>query len=47
MPHIYKLLGPELSELLQANLAVERVLATQDRGAGCEQADFQNEKGLE
>ena len=47
MPHIHKLLGPEMSKALKNDLRNDRFLATKNRGQGWEQADFQNEKGLE
>lgn len=47
MPHIHKLLDPEVSAALKQDLAQDRIAATKRRGAGWEQADFQNEKGLE
>ena len=47
MPHIHKLLGPDVSEALNRNLQEDRLEATKNRGKGWEQADFQNKKGLE
>jgi hypothetical protein len=47
MPHIHKLLGPDVSEALNKELEEDRLAATKNRGEGWEQADFQNEKGLE
>jgi hypothetical protein len=47
MPHIHKLLGPDVSAALNKEFEADRLEATNNRGEGWQQADFQNKNGLE